>query len=80
MPFGNDDWLALTVEPTVEPELPICDPHHHFWDFRFDRLPYQRYLLHELMADLNSGRRCLKYVDVVFSTSVSGTITLNAIE
>jgi hypothetical protein len=55
MPFGNDDWLALTPEPTVEPELPICDPHHHFWDFRTDRMPYQRYLLHELMADLNSG-------------------------
>jgi predicted TIM-barrel fold metal-dependent hydrolase len=57
MPFGNDDWLALTPEPTVEPELPICDPHHHFWDFRFDRMPYQRYLLHELMADLNSGHQ-----------------------
>jgi predicted TIM-barrel fold metal-dependent hydrolase len=57
MPFGNDDWLALTPEPTVEPELPICDPHHHFWDFRTDRMPYQRYLLHELMADLNSGHQ-----------------------
>ncbi len=55
MPFGNNDWLALTSEPTLEPELPICDPHHHFWDFRMDRMPYQRYLLHELMADINSG-------------------------
>lgn len=55
MPFGNDDWLALTQEPTLEPELPICDPHHHFWDFRIDRMPYQRYLLHELMADIHSG-------------------------
>jgi len=55
MPFGGQDWLALTPEPTLEPELPICDPHHHFWDFRTARIPYQRYLLHELAADINSG-------------------------
>jgi len=44
MPYGGNDWLALTQEPTVEPELPICDAHHHFWDLRPERLPYQRYL------------------------------------
>jgi L-fuconolactonase len=55
MPFGDNNWLALTSEPTLEPELPICDPHHHFWDFRTDRIPYQRYLLHELTADIQSG-------------------------
>ena len=55
MPFGGNDWLALTPEPTLEPEIPICDPHHHFWDFRTERVPYQRYLLHELADDVNSG-------------------------
>jgi L-fuconolactonase len=55
MPFGGQDWLALTPEPTLEPELPICDAHHHFWDFRTARIPYQRYLLHELAADIHSG-------------------------
>ncbi|MSQ06786.1 MAG: amidohydrolase [Dehalococcoidia bacterium] len=55
MPYGGNDWLALTQEPTLEPELPICDPHHHLWDFRPERLPYQRYLLHELMADVSVG-------------------------
>src|SRR5919109_1014115 len=55
MPFGGHDWLALTPEPTLEPELPICDPHHHFWDCRTERIPYQRYLLHELTADIHSG-------------------------
>ena len=55
MPFGGNDWLALTPEPTLEPEIPICDSHHHFWDFRQERVPYQRYLLHELAADINSG-------------------------
>src|SRR6266516_6729619 len=55
MPYGGNDWLALTQEPTLEPDIPICDPHHHFWDLRSDRVPYQRYLLHELVADVTSG-------------------------
>ena len=55
MPFGGNDWLALTQEETLEPDLPICDPHHHFWDYRTERIPYQRYLLHELADDLNCG-------------------------
>ena len=55
MPFGDRDWLALTPEPALEPEIPICDPHHHFWDFRTERIPNQRYLLHDLVADITSG-------------------------
>jgi len=55
MPYGGNDWLALTQEPTLEPEIAICDPHHHFWDFRSARIPYQRYLLHELIADFDCG-------------------------
>ena len=55
MPYGDNDWLALTAEPSLEPDLPICDAHHHFWDFRMDRVPYHRYLLDELAADVNSG-------------------------
>ena len=55
MPYGGNDWLALTPEETLEPDLPICDPHHHFWDYRTARIPFQRYLLHELADDMNSG-------------------------
>jgi len=55
VPYGGNDWLALTEEETLEPEIPICDPHHHFWDFRTARIPYQRYLLHELIADVGRG-------------------------
>jgi L-fuconolactonase len=55
MPYGGNDWLALTQEETLEPEIAICDPHHHFWDFRSERIPYQRYLLHELASDVNCG-------------------------
>ena len=55
MAFGGNDWLALTVESSLEPDLPICDPHHHFWDLRPASTPYQRYLIHELNADIYSG-------------------------
>lgn len=55
MPYGGNDWLALTQEPILEPGLPICDPHHHFWDHRLTRIPYQHYLLPELIADVDQG-------------------------
>ena len=41
---------ASRAEEILEPDLPICDPHHHLWDF-----PDSRYLLPELLADLQSG-------------------------
>jgi L-fuconolactonase len=37
-------------EAILEPDLPICDPHHHMWDF-----PGSPYLLPELLADVQSG-------------------------
>ena len=55
MPYGGNDWLALNQEAALEPDLPICDCHHHFWDFRSERIPYQRYMLHELADDINGG-------------------------
>ena len=42
----RSNWLALTPEAAIEPELPIIDPHHHLWD-RADN----RYLLDELLED-----------------------------
>jgi predicted TIM-barrel fold metal-dependent hydrolase len=41
-----EEWLALVEEEALEPELPIIDPHHHFWERRS-----WRYLLDELVAD-----------------------------
>jgi predicted TIM-barrel fold metal-dependent hydrolase len=46
----NAAWLAQTPEEVLEPGLPICDPHHHLWDFEA-----HRYLLPDLLADLTSG-------------------------
>jgi len=47
---AHDEWLSQVQEDALEPERPICDPHHHLWDH-----PGNRYLLDELMADVKSG-------------------------
>ena len=55
---GMDDaWLTQTVEDILEPELPICDPHHHLWD-----RGGHRYLLPEFLADAGSGHRIVSTV------------------
>ncbi len=50
-------WLALTMEDAIEPDIPICDPHHHFWD-----RPDDRYLLNELLQDVGGGHRVVQTV------------------
>ncbi len=51
------DWLSKQEpEPVLEPELPIVDPHHHFWE-----TPQRGcYLLHEFLADLAAGHNISK--------------------
>jgi predicted TIM-barrel fold metal-dependent hydrolase len=58
---SNKAWLNLTVEATLEPELPICDPHHHLWEFRHERVAH-RYLLNELLEDVNAGHNVVATV------------------
>src|SRR6185295_7557544 len=50
MTTDRDQWLAQVKEDILEPDLPICDPHHHLWDH-----PGRRYLIDELIADTGSG-------------------------
>ena len=52
------DWLARGTEAVLEPDLPIVDPHHHLWD----RAETGRYLLDDLLADLNSGHNITQTV------------------
>ena len=52
-----ESWLALTEEEALVPDMPICDPHHHFWD-RADG----RYFLDELLKDTGSGHRVAQTV------------------
>ena len=57
MTTDHQKWLDLTVEEALEPEMPICDPHHHFWD-----RPGERYFLDNLMSDLNGGHNVVRTV------------------
>ena len=59
MASRRDSWLALTEEQPIEPDLPICDPHHHFWD-----RPDDQYLLDDLLQDTGAGHRVVQTVFV----------------
>ncbi len=55
----RDDWLARRTEAILEPDLPIVDPHHHLWE-----RPDWRYMLDDLLADINSGHNIVATVFV----------------
>jgi predicted TIM-barrel fold metal-dependent hydrolase len=67
VPIGGPDWLQRTPEAALEPDLPVCDPHHHVWESRHEPPAYQRYLLPDLAADIRaSGHdvRSTVYIEV----------------
>jgi hypothetical protein len=51
----------LTVEAPLEPDLPLCGPHHHLWDGQTARLT-PRYLLDEILEDVQSGHNVVSTV------------------
>ena len=55
--MDKNEWLAQVSEEIVEPDLAICDPHHHLWDH-----PQSRYLLDELLQDTGSGHNIVSTV------------------
>src|SRR5438128_1471119 len=57
-PTVDEAWLAKRVEPALEPELPIVDPHQHLGG---EGTTFQ-YLLPELCKDLASGHRVVATV------------------
>lgn len=61
----------MQSEPILEPDLPICDPHHHLWDLpegggsplvRMMRLPRRRFLLDELLGEIGAGHNIVSTV------------------
>src|SRR5690606_33387459 len=52
---GGPAWLELTPETALEPELPICDAHHHVWAQRHEPPAYRRYLLPDFAADIRAS-------------------------
>ena len=59
----NGALLDQITEAALEPNLPICDTHHHLWDQRKGRVE-QRYLLDEFQKDLQSGHTIVSTVFV----------------
>ena len=51
-------WIAQVAEAALEPELPICDPHHHLWlDDGHTGWPYTLEDLHAALFFIRSQRR-----------------------
>lgn len=76
MPVELDAWLALNVEEATEPDLPICDPHHHLWDH-----PEDRYLIDEVTADFSEGGNVVQsvFVEVDSMYRASGPVELRPV-
>lgn len=55
----NIPWLERLTEEAIEPDLKICDPHHHLWIH-----PNSRYLVDEFLQDISGGHRILKTIYV----------------
>jgi L-fuconolactonase len=55
----REDWLKLTAETAIDPDLRICDPHHHLW-YKTDN----SYSLEEFIQDTSGGHRILQTVFV----------------
>ena len=49
----------IEVESPLEPELPICDAHHHLWE-----RPPRGYMLDDLLQDLRAGHNIVSTVAV----------------
>ncbi len=53
-------WIAQVQEQALEPDLPICDPHHHLWlDAGHTGWPYT---LDDLLVDTGAGHNVVKTV------------------
>lgn len=58
---SNEEWLLTNKEEALEPNLPICDPHHHLWDFNKTYIE-ETYLLPDILKDTESGHNIVSTV------------------
>jgi L-fuconolactonase len=56
-------WLSLNREQALEPDLQICDPHHHLWNHPGSRYFVDEYL-QDVAGDSGAGHRVIKSVFV----------------
>lgn len=57
LPTGDEAWLDLHHEETLDPSRRIVDAHHHLW-----APPRSQYLLDEFARDLNCGHKIVATV------------------
>ena len=55
-PPPRKDWLVQSIEPVIEPELPIVDAHHHIWT------EDGGYMVDDLIADTSGGHQIIATV------------------
>ena len=66
----HDTWQTSGgPEEILEPELPIIDPHHHYWDKHPSRHFVSRYMIEELAADVNCGHNVVSTVYMQSTTA-----------
>jgi len=67
----HENWVKLTGEAALEPEIPICDCHHHLWDYpdscpesliRESARPERHYLLENFLKDTAGGHKITRTV------------------
>ena len=73
----HEEWLNLTREAPLQPALPICDPHHHLWDYP-EVIPESQvpryvgedrhYLLQQLQEDVAGGHNVIQTVFIECSS------------
>ncbi len=63
MAIERDGWLDLVSEEALDPDLAICDAHHHLWD-----RPDSRYMRDDFIEDAEGH----KVVSTVFVECMSG--------
>ena len=65
----REEWLQRHREDVLEPDLPIVDAHHHFYD-----RPGWRFLMDEYGADTRSGHaiRASVYMQALTRYRASG--------
>lgn len=57
---AHDAWIDQIREPALEPDLPVCDAHHHLW--RGPGALGWPYLLADLHADTGTGHNIVRTV------------------
>ena len=69
----DQQQTTAPTEDIIDPGRPICDPHHHLWDFAGST-----YLLPELLADTGSGHNIVStvYVECMSMYRQAGDVAL----